>query len=43
MPDDRRERVLAEPRRLVCEVLGVAGDLAVDVAFRADGWRSRRV
>ena len=43
MPDDQRERVLAESRRLLREFLGVAGDVTVDVAFRADAWRSRRV
>jgi SAM-dependent methyltransferase len=43
MPDDRRERLLAEARRLLHDALGVAGDATVDVAFRADAWRSRRV
>lgn len=43
MPDDRRERVLAEARRLLRDVLGVAIDVTVDVAFRADAWRSRRI
>jgi hypothetical protein len=43
MPDDQRERVLAEARRLLREFLGVAGDVTVDVAFRADAWRSRRI
>lgn len=42
MPDDRRERVIAEARRLLRELLGVEGDATVDVAFRADAWRSRR-
>ena len=42
MPDDRRERVIAEARRLLRELLGVEGDVTVDVAFRADAWRSRR-
>jgi SAM-dependent methyltransferase len=43
MPDERRDRVLAEARRLLRDVLGVAGDVTVDVAFRADAWRARRV
>ena len=43
MPDDQRERVLAETRRLLRELLGVAGDVTVDVAFRADAYRSRRI
>jgi SAM-dependent methyltransferase len=42
MPDDRRERVVAEARRLLRELLGVEGDVTVDVAFRADAWRARR-
>ena len=42
MPDDRRERVVTEARRLLRELLGVEGDVTVDVAFRADAWRSRR-
>jgi hypothetical protein len=42
MPDDRRERVIAEARRLLRELLGVEGDVTVDVAFRADAWRSHR-
>ena len=41
MPDDRRERVVAEARRLLRELLGVEGDATVDVAFRADAWRAR--
>jgi SAM-dependent methyltransferase len=41
MPHDRRERVIAEARRLLRELLGVEGDVTVDVAFRADAWRSR--
>jgi Methylase involved in ubiquinone/menaquinone biosynthesis len=41
MPDERRERVTAEARRLLAELLGVVGDVTVDVAFRADAWRSR--
>lgn len=40
MPDDRRERVTAQARRLLSELLGVEGDVTVDVAFRADAWRS---
>lgn len=42
MPDDRRERVVAEARRLLRELLGVEGDVTVDVAFRADAWQARR-
>lgn len=42
LPADRRERVIAEARRLLRELLGVEGEVTVDVAFRADAWRSRR-
>jgi len=42
MPEETRERVLAEARRLLAELLGVEGDVTVDVQFRADAWRSRR-
>jgi SAM-dependent methyltransferase len=42
MPDDRRGRVIAEARRLLRELLSVEDDVTVDVAFRADAWRSRR-
>lgn len=42
MPDDQRERTFAEARRLLRELLGVEGDVTVDVAFRADAWRARR-
>lgn len=42
MPEETRRRVIAEARRLLRELLGVEGDVTVDVAFRADAWRSRR-
>ncbi|HEY5013573.1 MAG TPA: hypothetical protein VIK61_12825, partial [Acidimicrobiia bacterium] len=42
MPDDRRGRVIAEARRLLRELLSVEDDVTVDVAFRAEAWRSRR-
>lgn len=41
LPDDTRERVLAEARRLLRKVVGVEGDATVDVAFAADAWRTR--
>jgi SAM-dependent methyltransferase len=40
MPDDQRERVIAEARRLLSDGLGIAGDVTVDVAYRADSWRT---
>ena len=43
MPEETRRRVIAEARRLLGEFLGVEGELTVDVSFRADAWRSRRL
>jgi SAM-dependent methyltransferase len=42
MPEDTRGKVVAEARRLLGELLGVEGEVTVDVAFRAEAWRSRR-
>jgi SAM-dependent methyltransferase len=42
LPDDTRERLISEARRLLRELLGVEGDVTVDVAYRSDAWRSRR-
>jgi SAM-dependent methyltransferase len=42
MPDESRGRVFTEARRLLRELLGVEGDATVDLAFRAEAWRSRR-
>jgi SAM-dependent methyltransferase len=42
MPDETRERVIAEARRLLRDALGVVGDVTVDVAFRCDAWRTHR-
>ena len=42
MPEETRQGVIAEARRLLRELLGVEGDVTVDVAFRSDVWRSRR-
>ncbi len=42
MPADRRARITSEARRLLAELLGVEGDATVDVAFRADAYRTRR-
>jgi SAM-dependent methyltransferase len=39
---DRRERVLDEGRRLLRDLLGVEGDVTVDLEFRADAWRAHR-
>ena len=42
LPDESRRRVAEEARRLLDELLGVVGDVTVDVAFRAEAWRARR-
>ena len=42
MPEDTRARVIAEARRLLRDLVGVEGEVTVDVAFRSDAWRSRR-
>ena len=43
MPEETRQRVIAQARRLLGEFLGVQGDVTVDLSFRADAWRSRRL
>lgn len=43
MPQETRRAVLDEARMLLREFLGVEGDVTVDVAFRADAWRTRRL
>jgi SAM-dependent methyltransferase len=42
MAEETRIRVIAEARRLLGELLGVEGDVTVDVGFRAEVWRSWR-
>ncbi len=42
MDEATRNGVLAEARRLLREGLGVEGDVTVDVAFRAEAWRTHR-
>ncbi len=42
MPEERRRHVIAEARRLLRDLLGVEGDVTVDVTFRAEAWRSLR-
>ena len=41
LPDEKRERVVAEARRLLRDLLGLEGEATVDVAYRCDAWRSR--
>ncbi len=40
MPDDTRQRVFDHARQLLRDVLGVAGEVTVDVGFRSDVWRT---
>ena len=42
MPEERRARLIADARRLLRDLLGIQGQVTVDVAFRSDVWRSRR-
>lgn len=41
MEEKTRQRVFSEARRLLRELLGVEGDVTVDVAFRCDAYRSQ--
>jgi SAM-dependent methyltransferase len=41
LPEEERGHLVAEARRLLRELLGIDGDVTVDVAFRSDVWRSR--
>ncbi|HEV3265390.1 MAG TPA: class I SAM-dependent methyltransferase [Acidimicrobiales bacterium] len=40
MPEDRRTHVVAEARRLLGDVLGLSGDVTVDVRYRSEAWRT---
>jgi SAM-dependent methyltransferase len=42
MPEETRRSVTDEARRLLAELLGVEGEVTVDISFRSDVWRSRR-
>jgi hypothetical protein len=42
MTPEARDRLFAEARRLLRDLLGIEGEVTVDVGFRADAWRSRR-
>jgi len=42
MPEERRGQVMDEARQLLRDLLGVEGDVTVDIAFRCAAWRSRR-
>ncbi len=40
MPEESRQLVATEARRLLRDLLGIEGEVTVDVAFRSDCWRS---
>ncbi len=40
MTEEARSAVIAEARRLLAELLGIEGEITVDVAFRAEAWRT---
>jgi SAM-dependent methyltransferase len=42
MPEEPRNTLFAEARRLLRDLLGIEGELTVDVAFRSDVWRSSK-
>jgi hypothetical protein len=41
-PEGRRQRLMDEARRLLRDRLGVEGEITIDVAFRAEVWRTHR-
>ncbi len=43
LPEETRQRLFAEARRLLRELLGIEGERTVDVAFRCEAWRTRRI
>jgi SAM-dependent methyltransferase len=43
MPDETRSSLFGEARRLLRDLLGIEGDVVVDVAFRSDVWRTTRI
>jgi SAM-dependent methyltransferase len=42
MSEETRSTVFEEARRFLRDLLGIEGDVTVDVAFRSDAWRSVR-
>jgi SAM-dependent methyltransferase len=42
MPENLRRRVVAEARSLLRDLLGLEGSATVEVAYRAEAWRSQR-
>lgn len=42
MPEEQRSRVVGEARRLLSELLGVDGEVTVDVDFRCEVWKTKR-
>ena len=40
MPNEQRERIFTEGRRLLRDALGMEGEATIDVGFRSDSWRT---
>jgi hypothetical protein len=43
MEESTRQHLFSEARRLLKELLGIEGDVTVDVTYRADAWRASRL
>jgi hypothetical protein len=41
LSEERKQHIFSEARRLLKEVLGMEGDVTVDVDFRCEAWRTR--
>jgi SAM-dependent methyltransferase len=41
LPDDARQRVIDQARELLKDVLGIEGEVTIDVGFKAQAWRTR--
>jgi len=42
LPEETRDMVITEVRRLLGELLGIEGEVTVEVTFRSDAWRCHR-
>jgi len=42
MPEPGRDRLIGQARRLLEELLGIEGEVTVDIAFRSDAWRCHK-
>jgi hypothetical protein len=41
LPDDARQRVIDQARELLKDVLGIEGEVTIDVGFKAQAWLTR--